>query len=61
MTVADHLRKIVINLQTTSGHPYSPGSNEDPQRAFAYGYAIGVLEGALKEWERKLGSAGDGR
>lgn len=58
MTVAQQLRSIIDKLQSDSGYPYREGDKADPARAFAYGLAIGTLEGALQEWERRMGERG---
>ena len=61
MTVAEEMRKIITKLRTDSGYPYEMDSHVKSAEAFAYGFAIGTLSEALKEWERRLEGGSDGR
>lgn len=50
MTVADELKRIIQQLKNET----MDGDHTTASRAFAYGMAVGTLETALREWERKL-------
>lgn len=52
-TIAEYLKEITTKVMADSGYPYPEGAKVDPNKAFAYGLAIGTLIKLEQEWRDK--------